>query len=39
MIGDKKSDYLAAKKSKINFEYKKNCALNSQIKKIISKYN
>lgn len=35
MIGDKLTDYFAAKKSKINFYYKKNDNFLSQIKKII----
>ena len=38
MIGDQKSDYLAAKKSKIGFEYKKNYSLELQIQKILDKY-
>ena len=35
MIGDKKTDYLAAKKTKILFQYKKQCSLDKQIKSII----
>ena len=35
MIGDKKTDYLAAKKTKILFQYKKKCPLDKQIKSII----
>ena len=38
MIGDKKSDYFAAKKTKINFEFKKKIPLNTQIKKIIKNF-
>ena len=39
MIGDKRSDYIAAKKTKINFEFKKKNALDLQIKNIIKKFN
>ena len=39
MIGDKKSDYLCAKKSGIKFEYKKNFSLYNQIKNILKKNN
>ena len=35
MIGDKKTGYLAAKKTKILFQYKKQCSLDKQIKSII----
>ena len=35
MIGDQKTDFLCAKKSKIRFEYKKKYALDKQIKKIV----
>lgn len=38
MIGDKKTDFLAAKKSKIQFQYKKNYSLEKQVKKIIEKF-
>lgn len=37
MIGDKISDYLCAKKSKIFFEYKKNYSLDKQILRILKK--
>ena len=39
MIGDQKSDYLCAKKSKVYFEYKKNYALDIQINQIMKKLN
>ena len=39
MIGDQKSDYLCAKKSKVYFEYKKNYALDIQINNIMKKLN
>ena len=39
MIGDQKSDYLCAKKTKIYFEYKKNYALDIQINNILKKFN
>ena len=39
MIGDQKSDYLCAKKSKVYFEYKKNYALDIQINNILKKFN
>ena len=39
MIGDEKKDYLSAKKTNINFEYKKNYSLEKQIKSIFIKYN
>ncbi len=38
MIGDKKSDYMCAKKSKIKFEYKKNLSLYDQVNKILKNY-
>lgn len=34
MIGDQKTDYLCAKKSKIFFQYKKKTSLDRQVKKI-----
>ncbi len=37
MIGDKKTDYLCAKKTKVNFEYKKNYSLDKQVNNIIKK--
>ena len=36
MIGDNLSDYLAAKKSKIRFHYKKNINFFNQVKSMIS---
>ena len=39
MIGDQKSDYLCAKKSKVYFEYKKNYGLDIQINNIMKKLN
>lgn len=36
MIGDKQTDYLAAKKSKIPFQFKKKYSLDRQIKSIIN---
>ena len=39
MIGDQKSDYLCAKKSKVYFEYKKNYALDIQTNNILKKFN
>ena len=39
MIGDKLSDYLAAKKSKIKFFYKNNANFNTQINKILNEKN
>jgi|TARA_Y100000294_G_C8564283_1_gene340210 UDP-N-acetylmuramoyl-tripeptide--D-alanyl-D-alanine ligase len=36
MIGDKFSDYLAAKRSKIKFYYKENSNFHDQVKKIIN---
>ena len=39
MMGDKITDYLAAKKSKINFYYKKNHNFLSQVRKIINNEN
>ena len=39
MIGDEKKDYLSAKKTTINYEYKKNYSLEKQIKSIFIKYN
>ena len=38
MIGDQESDYLAAVKSKIKFEYKK-YSLEKQIRSILIKFN
>ena len=35
MIGDKKTDYLCAKKTKVRFEYKKNYSLDKQVSKIL----
>lgn len=39
MIGDKRTDYLAAKKTSVKFEFKKKYSLYKQIKKIIKIYN
>lgn len=39
MIGDEKKDYLSAKKTNINFEFKKNYSLEKQIRSIFIKYN
>lgn len=39
MIGDQRSDYLSAKKTNIDFEYKKKYQLDLQIKKILSSKN
>ena len=39
MIGDQESDYLAAVKSKIKFEYKKKYSLEKQIRSILIKFN
>ena len=36
MIGDQRSDYLSAKKTNIDFEYKKKYQLDLQIRKILS---
>jgi len=38
MIGDSRSDYLAAKRADINFEYKKKYSLFNQVKSIYNKY-
>jgi len=38
MIGDKTTDYLSAKKTKIYFEYKKKYALDIQINNILKKF-
>lgn len=38
MIGDKMSDYLAAKRSKINFFFKSKVNLNLQLKSIFKKF-
>ncbi len=38
MIGDQKSDFLSAKKSKIRFQYKKSYSLNIQIKNILNNH-
>lgn len=38
MIGDQKSDYECAKKSKVKFEYKKKYSLDIQVNKILKKY-
>lgn len=38
MIGDKKTDFLAAKKTKIQFQYKKNYSLDKQVKKIVEQF-
>jgi D-glycero-D-manno-heptose 1,7-bisphosphate phosphatase len=38
MIGDSRSDYLAAKKANVNFEYKKKCNLFDQVQSIYNKY-
>ena len=38
MIGDQKSDFLSAKKTKIRFQYKKNYSLDIQVKKILNNY-
>ncbi len=37
MIGDKKSDYLCAKKTKVKFEYKRKYSLYKQVKNILRK--
>ena len=37
MIGDKKSDYLCAKNTKVKFEYKKKYSLYKQVKNILRK--
>lgn len=37
MIGDQKSDYLCAKKTKIPFEYKKNYSLEIQVNNILQR--
>tara|TARA_Y100000768_G_C23981953_1_gene686383 strand:- start:1104 stop:1613 length:510 start_codon:yes stop_codon:yes gene_type:complete len=37
MIGDQKSDYLSAKKTKIPFEYKKNYSLEKQVNNILKR--
>jgi len=39
MIGDKRSDMLAAKKSKIEFEYKLTKPLDIQVKKFFNRIN
>ena len=39
MIGDKKTDYLCAKKTKVFFEYKQKYSLEMQVKKILKKSN
>ncbi len=39
MIGDKRSDYLCAKKSNIKFEYKKKYSLEKQINNILNSSN
>ncbi len=39
MIGDQRSDYLSAKKTNIDFEYKKKYRLDLQIKKILKSKN
>ena len=39
MIGDEKKDYLSAKKTNINFQFKKNYSLEKQIRSIFIKYN
>lgn len=36
MIGDQKKDYLSAKKTKVQFEYKKKYSLKIQVKKILT---
>jgi phosphoglycolate phosphatase-like HAD superfamily hydrolase len=38
MIGDSKSDYLAAKNAGIRFQYKKNYSLNIQVQNIFNKF-
>jgi len=38
MIGDSKSDYFAAKKAGIKFEYKKNYSLKKQVQNIFEKF-
>ncbi|WP_435090552.1 D-glycero-alpha-D-manno-heptose-1,7-bisphosphate 7-phosphatase [Candidatus Pelagibacter bacterium nBUS_30] len=37
MIGDKETDYLSAKKTKIPFQFKKNYSLEKQVNNILSK--
>ena len=39
MIGDKKTDYLCARKTKVSFEYKKKYSLDKQVVKILKKSN
>jgi D-glycero-D-manno-heptose 1,7-bisphosphate phosphatase len=39
MIGDQRSDYLCAKKSKVYFEYKKKYALDIQVNNVLKKFN
>ena len=39
MIGDKKTDYLCAKKTKVKFEYKKKYSLDKQVNNILKKLN
>ena len=38
MIGDSRSDYLAAKRAGIKFEYKKNYSLYKQVKNIMKTF-
>jgi HAD superfamily hydrolase (TIGR01549 family) len=38
MIGDSRSDYLAAKRANVNFQYKKKCNLFDQVQTIYNKY-
>jgi D-glycero-D-manno-heptose 1,7-bisphosphate phosphatase len=38
MIGDSRSDYLAAKRANVNFQYKKKCNLFDQVQSIYNKY-
>jgi len=38
MIGDQKTDFLAAKKTNIKYEYKKNYSLDAQVQRILKKY-
>jgi D,D-heptose 1,7-bisphosphate phosphatase len=39
MIGDERKDFLSSKKTKINFQFKKNYSLDKQVKKIVHRTN
>ena len=39
MIGDERKDFLSSKKTKINFQFKKNYSLDKQVKKIVGRIN